>query len=283
MFTAGQYQLLDFGKGRKLEQFGPFVLDRPSPSAGQSPRAAPALWKTAHARFRRTKGESGRWLPKGALSESWTVRHKEIVLQLKPTDFGHLGVFPEQADNWDWIARQVRQAEKPIRVLNLFAYTGGATIAAAASGAEVVHVDAAKNTVQWARRNAVLSGQESAPVRWIAEDAKKFVRRELRRGCHYDAVILDPPSYGHGPKGESWKIARDLMPLLSKCGELTRQRRVFFLLTCHSPEFAPSDLEAMLADAVFGHCQSGARARPLSVPSKDHRLLPSGMVARWPE
>jgi 23S rRNA (cytosine1962-C5)-methyltransferase len=282
MFAADQYQLLDFGQGRKLERFGPYILERPSPAASRANRADPSLWKTAHARFRRTKGESGRWSPRDALPDSWTIKHSESVLQLKPTDFGHLGVFPEQAKNWDWIARRIREVEPPIRVLNLFAYTGGATLAAAAAGAEVTHVDAAKNTVQWARRNAELSGQQDTPVRWIVEDAKKFVLRELRRGRFYDAIILDPPSYGHGPKGENWKIARDLMPLIRECAELMQPRRVFFLLTCHSPDFAASDLEAILADALFGHCQSGARAQPLSIRCQDGRDLPSGIVARWP-
>jgi 23S rRNA (cytosine1962-C5)-methyltransferase len=156
-------------------------------------------------------------------------------------------------------------------------------LAAAAAGAEVVHVDAAKNVVDWARRNAALSGLEGAAIRWIAEDARKFVLRELKRGNRYDAVILDPPSYGHGAGGETWKLERDLLPLLQACGELTAERRAFMLLTCHSPNFGAAELQAVLADAVFGHCQSGATAKPLSLRTADGRKLASGMAARWPK
>ncbi|MDA1051669.1 MAG: class I SAM-dependent methyltransferase [Planctomycetota bacterium] len=218
----------------------------------------------------------------GALPSTWTIKHGELVFELQPTPFGHVGVFPEQAANWDWIAKQVARESRPLRVLNLFAYTGGSTLAAAAAGAEVVHVDSAKNTVAWARRNAELSGLSEKPIRWIAEDAKKFAARELRRGNRYDAVILDPPSYGHGAKGETWKITRDLHPLLTTCAKLTEGHRAFMLLTCHSPGFESPEVEAILADAVFGTCQAGATARPLTLTCIDGRQLPSGVVARWP-
>jgi len=282
MFAVDQYQLLDFGDGRKLERFGPVILDRPAPAAEKTSRAHARLWRNADARYRRTTGESGTWSPKDALPKTWTLTHQDTTLLLRPTDFGHLGVFPEQAENWDWMAGQLRRVKRPCRVLNLFGYTGGATLAAAACGAEVVHVDAAKNVVGWARRNADHSGLGDAPIRWIVEDAAKFARRELRRGSQYDAVVLDPPSYGHGPKGETWKISGDLMPLLTMCGELTRRRRAFVLLTCHSTGWGPAELEAMLADAVFGSCQSGVLARSLVLRAEDGRVLPCGFVARWP-
>jgi 23S rRNA (cytosine1962-C5)-methyltransferase len=216
------------------------------------------------------------------LPETWTICHDELQFQLKPTPFGNVGVYPEQAENWDWIRSQVKRSERRLKVLNLFAYTGGATLAAAAAGAEVVHVDAAANVVAWARRNAEASGLEDAPIRWIVEDAVKFCRREVRRGNRYDAVILDPPSYGHGPKGEVWKTERHLMSLLSLCGKLTVKRRVFVLVTCHTPSLGAAELEACLADAVFGHCQSGVRAYRLEIRSADGRTLPSGVMARWP-
>jgi 23S rRNA (cytosine1962-C5)-methyltransferase len=190
--------------------------------------------------------------------------------------------FPSKPRTGTGSLDRCNELHDPLKVLNLFAYTGGSTLAAAAAGAEVVHVDAAKNTVNWARENARLSGLENAPIRWIVEDALKFVEREVRRGNQYDAVILDPPSYGHGPDGNPWKIGEHLLPLLEACGELTQQSRAFLLLTCHSPGYGPAELEAYLADAVFGSCQAGATAHELSLPTEDGRALPAGVAVRWP-
>jgi 23S rRNA (cytosine1962-C5)-methyltransferase len=206
-----------------------------------------------------------------------------MVLGLRTTPAGQVGVFPEQAANWDWIGKRVRAAQRPLKVLNLFAYTGGSTLAAAAAGAEVVHVDAARNVVQWARDNADLSGLSEAPIRWIDEDAGKFVRRELRRGNRYDAVILDPPSYGHGPKGEPWKIVQHLPGLLADCADVTKGQLAFVVLSCHSPGFGPAELEALVHDAFFGACQQGAVGRDMWLRSTDGRGLTAGSVARWPE
>ena len=178
----------------------------------------------ADARFDGRSEESGHWTCRRELPERWTITCGPWQFELKRTDFGHVGLFPEQVENWVWIGERVRAAGRPLRVMNLFAYTGGSTLAAAAAAAETVHVDAAKNTVAWARRNAELSGLSAAPIRWIAEDALKFVKRELRRGNRYDAVILDPPSYGHGPRGEVWRLSKHLPRLLSLCGELTAGR-----------------------------------------------------------
>lgn len=291
------YQLLDFGQGRKLERFGEWVLDRPSPAAADALTSQPSLWPCATARYERTNGDHGEWrvgrecpvtkereLPlaeAGSLgdpSRPWVIRHANLVLELKLTRFGHVGVFPEQAANWDWTSEQVARAKKPIKVLNLFAYTGAGTLSAAAAGAEVVHVDAASNTVAWARHNAELSGLQGAPIRWIVEDAATFVRRELKRGNRYHAVILDPPSYGHGPKGEPWKIAAQLPDLLAGCAELTRDDRRFMLLTCHSPEFPAQKLERMLAQACSIR---GVESREMALTTDDGRRLPSGACARW--
>jgi 23S rRNA (cytosine1962-C5)-methyltransferase len=280
MLTADQYELLDFGAGRRLERFGALRLDRPCPAVEGVPRADASAWEDADARFEREGGNEGRWLASGELPERWTVAYGPIKLELKLTPAGHLGVFPEQADNWDWIAQQVRAAGEPPVVLNLFAYTGGSTLAAAAAGAQVVHVDAAANTVAWARRNAELSDMADAPIRWIAEDAVKFVKRELRRGNRYDAVILDPPSYGHGPRGEVWRLSRQLPRLLTLCGELTAGRRQFMLLTCHTPGFDPERLLQMMTDAL-GNDAGMVAARGLTIRSADGRQLPSGVVARW--
>lgn len=284
MFECDQYELLDFGRGRKLERFGQFVLDRPSPPAEKASPADPDRWHEATATFRRSADskDQGRWDPGSALPKTWQIRHRETIFELKPTEFGHLGVFVEQAANWDWIAGRVRKAGRPIDVLNLFAYTGGSTLAAAAAGARVTHVDAAGNVVDWARRNAVHSGLADAPIRWIADDARRFVARELRRGRLYDAVILDPPSYGHGPSGNTWKLQRHLMPLLRDCAKLTAECRAFILLTAHSRGVGPAELSAYLADGIFGHCQTEPTARNLTTKAADGRRLNSGVVARWP-
>ncbi|OHB78614.1 MAG: hypothetical protein A2V98_21845 [Planctomycetes bacterium RBG_16_64_12] len=212
-----------------------------------------------------------------------------VTLELKRTEFGHLGVFAEQAANWDWLAEQIRRVREthqatassdppPPKVLNLFAYTGASTLTAAASGAEVVHVDAAGNVVAWARRNAELSGLADAPVRWITEDAMKFVKRELKRKNQYDAVILDPPSYGHGPQGEVWRLSKHLPGLLAMCAELTAGRRRFVLLTSHTPKFGPDRLKRLVSDTLGeGH----VTAEPMALRAKSGRELPSGVVVRW--
>ncbi|MGO8691332.1 MAG: class I SAM-dependent methyltransferase [Thermoguttaceae bacterium] len=278
MFTPDQYELLDFGKGRRLERFGEVTLDRPCPAAEQIARADPAAWPLADARFDRGEAPEGQWTCRRELPEQWSVTHGPLVLELKRTIFGHLGLFPEQAANWPWIAAQVAPAPA-MRVLNLFAYTGGSTLAAAAAGAEVVHVDAAKNIVAWARRNAALSGLGRAPIHWIAEDALKFVKRELRRENRYDAVILDPPSYGHGAHGEVWRLSKHLPRLLELCGQLTAGRRRFMLLTCHTPDFEPTRLARMMADAL--DCDA-IDAQPLTIRAATGRQLPSGVAVKVP-
>jgi 23S rRNA (cytosine1962-C5)-methyltransferase len=288
MFPPDAYQLLDFGDGRRLEQFGPFRLDRPCPTAEGLPRSQPGLWAAADARFERTTATSGVWHCRGELPERWTIARGEMVLELKRTEFGHLGIFPEQASNWDWIAAKVRAAANlageppaaPLRVLNLFAYTGGSTLAAAAAGAEVVHVDAARNVVAWARRNAELSGRAEAPVRWIADDAQKFVRREIRRGGHCDAVILDPPSYGHGARGEVWRLSKHLPQLLALCDRLAVGRLRFLLLTCHTPDYDAPRLARLVAEAFPGLDPARIEAGPLALRATDGRLLQSGVVVR---
>ena len=281
MFAPDQYELIDFGEGRRLERFAGVTLDRPCPAA-VSALARPSDWASADGRYERGAEAAGRWFWKQEPPDDWTITHGEFSLRLNATKFGHLGVFPEQAANWDWITRRVQAAGRPLNVLNLFAYTGGATLAAAAAGATVVHVDAAKNVVGRARRNARASGLQQAAVRWIVEDAATFVRREMRRGNRYDAVILDPPSYGHGPKGQAWKLTRDLPKLLKACAELTADRRAFLLLTCHTPGYGPPELEALTADVVFGACSAGVTAGALGPSTADGRTLPAGVVARWP-
>jgi 23S rRNA (cytosine1962-C5)-methyltransferase len=277
VFTPDPYQLLDFGQGRKLERFGAQLLDRPSPAAADFQPASPALWAAATARYDRSSGEQGVWHAQRSLPETWNVTHDRLIFELKRTDFGHVGLFPEQAENWDWLAGQARQSATPPRVLNLFAYTGASTLAAAAAGAEVTHVDAAANVVAWARRNAELSGLAAAPIRWIVEDAPTFVRRELRRGRQYEAIVLDPPSYGHGPKGQVWRLEQQLPELLRDCLALTGGRPQFMLLTCHTAGCGPSDLAASVGAAL----ESPVEGRDLALTSAEGRRLPSGAMVRW--
>jgi 23S rRNA (cytosine1962-C5)-methyltransferase len=304
---ASGYELLDFGNGRKLEKFGEIVLDRPCPAAEGIPKATPSIWRTARARYDRIHGEQGAWTTTNYIPKDWKVSFPlmarlspathwvaaggnapddTLTFQLRASPFGHVGVFPEQHDCWEWIAGQVATSlaipERRLRVLNLFGSTGGSTLAAAAAGADVVHIDSARNIVDRARGNAELSGLAHRAIRWITEDSVKFCQRELRRGNRYDAVILDPPSYGHGPKGEPWKIGDHLLPLMKICRELINGPPAFVLATCHSPGIGPAELAAYLAEGMFGHCGEPAATGELFLETAVGRRLPSGVFARWP-
>ena len=274
------YHLLDSGHFEKLEQVGPYRLRRPAPQAIWQP-SHPALWKTADAHYHRSRTGGGHWTYRTPLPESWTVRFHGLTMKIKLTHFGHLGLFAEQGPNWDWIRRQVRGAKGRVRVLNTFAYTGGSTLAAASAGAHVVHLDAARGIVAWARENAALSRLADRPIRWLIEDVSKFVARELRRGNRYEAIILDPPSFGRGSKGEVWKFEQHLPRLLAQCRRLLSDAPRFVLLSAHTPGFTPLALQNLLADMTAGlggelHCAE------MVIPEKEGgRLLPSGAMARW--
>jgi 23S rRNA (cytosine1962-C5)-methyltransferase len=282
MSASASYQLLDFGSGRKLERFGPYVLDRVSPAADGAQRQQPELWRKATARFERRADGEGAWLEREPVVAPWHLSRGDFTLELKLTEFGHLGVFPEQADNWRWIANEVRRAGRP-KVLNLFAYTGASTLAAAAAGADVVHVDAAANVVAWARRNANASGLAAAPIRWIVEDAMKFVRREIKRGQGYDAVLLDPPAYGHGPTGQRWRLDEHLDELLPLCFELVRGREQFLLLTCHSGELASASnlLRFARAQQSAAEMELKASGVEMELVAASGARLPCGAAVRW--
>lgn len=262
------YALIDSGDQKKLERFGKLHLVRPCPQALWEPRRA---WDEADAAFDRDDG----WSKKRSLPTEWTVEIEGIKLKLKRTDFGHLGIFPEQIPLWKWIQSQVTTRETP-NVLNLFAYSGGATLSAARAGAKVCHLDAAKGMVTWARENAALSGLEKAPVRWIVDDALKFLGREERRGVRYDGIILDPPTFGRGAQGEVFKIEEDLPTLLQACKSLLAEKPLFFLLSCHTPGFTPLVLQQILQDH-FPEYEMETGEMMLSA----ERSIPSGCYARW--
>jgi 23S rRNA (cytosine1962-C5)-methyltransferase len=282
------YQLLDFGNARKLERFGNWVLDRPCPAAENLVPTDPQAWQQTTATYDAPRATAGKWAPAPKKWEHDTCtlqfdKQLNTTFELTPLPSGQIGIFPEQLESWHWIVKQIQNSKRPLKVLNLFAYTGGSTLAAARAGAEVTHVDAAKSMVARARTNAAHSDLADHPIRWIVEDALKFCHREVKRGNQYDAIILDPPSYGHGPKGEAWSIRKGLLPLLELCGELTASSRAFILCTCHTPEIGPAELSAYLSDGIFGHCGQPPQTGSLYLTAATNKKLPSGTFARWPK
>ena len=272
-----QYTLIDSGLGRKLEQFGPYLIDRPASQALWQPSLEAAVWKAADAALIR-EGER-QWVRQRQLPDDWTVEIAHLKFLLKPTDFGHLGIFPEQRLFWAWIQERLAKAPRA-RVLNLFAYSGGITLAAAKAGAEVCHLDASKGMVSWARENASLNGLEKAPIRWIVDDVSKFLEREIRRGQSYDAIVLDPPTFGRGSRGEVFKLEEKIIPLLESCRRLLSKRPLFLLLSCHTPGVTPTVLTHLLSQTLKGY--SGAiDAGEMLLTGPSALSLPSGAYARW--
>ena len=284
MWKADQwkdYEVLDTSNGEKLERWGSFYLVRPDPQViWSTPRQDPR-WKRFDARYARSSTGGGHWSVHH-LPEHWCIRYLELTFQVKPMNFKHTGVFPEQAANWDFINDQIRRAGRPVSVLNLFAYTGGATLAAAAAGASVCHVDAAKGMVAWARENAAASGLSGAPIRWIIDDCAKFVEREIKRGRRYDAVIMDPPSYGRGPSGEIWKLEKDLFPFLKLVSGVLSDDPLFFIINSYTTGLAPSVLTCLLDSVVTPRFGGGTVSDELGLPVTDSGLvLPCGATGRW--
>ena len=272
------YELIDSGNGNKLERFGTYILSRPDPRAIWQPVEPQSVWESADASYVRTSDTSGTWHIKNQPPETWKIRYDDLSFILKPTAFKHVGVFPEQAPNWRWISEHI--AGKPLNVLNLFAYTGGATLAALAAGATVTHVDASKPSISWARENAEASSLSGKPVRWILDDAYKFVLRESRRGVTYDGIIMDPPRFGRGAKGEVWKLDTDLPKLLKACSMILPDRPKFFLLNAYTADLSSIAIQNLLSDFLKlfgGDIQSGE----LALTEKGGRLLPNGIFARW--
>ena len=277
-----EYEVIDTSKGEKLERWGDYLLVRPDPQVIWDTPKTLRGWKRPNAHYHRSKRGGGEW-EFFDLPEQWSIHYQKLGLtfQLKPFSFKHTGLFPEQATNWDWFSEKIKKAGRPIKVLNLFAYTGGATLAAAAAGASVTHVDASKGMVTWAKENARSSGLGDAPIRWIVDDCVKFVEREIRRGNHYDAIIMDPPSYGRGPKGEIWKIEEAIHPLIKLCAKLLSDKPLFFLVNSYTTGLAPAVLTYMLATelaAFHGHVDSQEVGLPVS---GNGLVLPCGASGRW--
>lgn len=275
------YEVLDTSDGEKLERWGSYFLVRPDPQIIWSTPKDDPRWKRCDARYSRSASGGGQW-SQHRLPERWQIHYGALTFNVRPMNFKHTGVFPEQACNWDFIDACVRRAGRPLRVLNLFAYTGGATLAAAKAGASVCHVDAAKGMVAWARENAAASGLENAPIRWIIDDCAKFVEREIRRGKRYDAVIMDPPSYGRGPSGEIWKLEKDLYPFLQLVAGVLSDDPEFFIINSYTTGLAPSVLRCLLDTLIVPRFGGHSEADELGLPVTNSGLvLPCGATGRW--
>ena len=280
------YECIDAGNGEKLERWKDIILRRPDPLALWPIAEESGLWLQPHARYHRSAKGGGHWEYLKQLPESWNVLYRQLCFKVSPTGFKHTGLFPEQAANWDFMMEKIAGADREIRVLNLFAYTGGATMACAAAGAqEVVHVDAAKGMVQWAKENMVLSHLEDRRIRFIVDDVLKFVAREKRRGRTYHAIIMDPPSYGRGPKGEIWKIEEQLYPLVSACLDILDPHPLFFLINSYTTGFPASVLRNILSSTVLRRHPAGkVEAGEIGLPiSASDMILPCGIYGRWIE
>ncbi len=275
------YELLDSGEGEKLERYGPVILRRPDPQALWHKSHA-ALWKEAHGSFVR-EGRDGRWNFTKPVPEKWTIHFGGLAFHIRPTAFKHTGIFPEQEPNWNWMRECLRSSGRPVSVLNLFGYTGGASLACAQAGAKVCHVDASKASIGWAKDNAQASGLAGQPIRWILDDAKAFVQRELRRGNRYDAIVMDPPAFGRGPDGDVWQIEDDFLPLVDSCKRLLSEHPLFFAINGYAAGYSQLAYRYNLHDMVAkfgGKIESGELTL---LESKGGRYLPCGIFARWSE
>lgn len=291
MWLADQwndYEVIDCSKGEKLERWGDYLLVRPDPQVIWDTPKKETGWRKMNGHYHRSSKGGGEWeffqLPK-----EWTIQYslpinKKLTFHLKPFSFKHTGLFPEQAANWNWFSQLIADAvskERQVKVLNLFAYTGGATLAAAAAGASVTHVDASKGMVTWAKENAISSGLKDAPIRWLVDDCVKFVEREIRRGNHYDAIIMDPPSYGRGPKGEIWKIEESVYPLIQLCSQILTDNPLFFLINSYTTGLQPAVLSYMIS-TVLGTANGTVTASEIGLPvSSNGLVLPCGASGRY--
>ena len=275
------YEVIDTSDGEKLERWGDYLLIRPDPQVIWNTEKKNYGWKKFNGHYHRSNKGGGEWEFKN-LPEEWSITYNELTFNLKPFSFKHTGLFPEQAANWDWFSSLIKEADRPIKVLNLFAYTGGATVSAAKAGASVTHVDAAKGMVAWAKENAASSGLADAPIRYLVDDCVKFVEREIRRGNKYDGIIMDPPSYGRGPKGEIWKIEESVFPFIKLTAQLLSDDPLFFLINSYTTGLQPAVLSYMLHTVLDPIHKGTIEANEIGLPVKSNGLiLPCGASGRW--
>ena len=275
------YEVIDTSCGEKLERWGRYILLRPDPQVIWKTEKNVPEWNRLNGHYHRSSKGGGEW-EFFKLPEEWTISYRELNFRLKPFSFKHTGLFPEQAVNWDWCSERIREAGRPVKVLNLFAYTGGATLAAASAGASVTHVDASKGMVTWAKENAAASHLENAPVRWLVDDCVKFVEREIRRGNKYDGIIMDPPSYGRGPKGEIWKIEESIYPFVELAAQLLSDDALFFLINSYTTGLQPAVLSYMLSTVIQKKRGGEVQSSEIGLPvSSNGLVLPCGATGRW--
>lgn len=275
------YELLDSGDGEKLERYGKYTFRRPDPQALWQKNLSEKEWNKAHFSFRRD-GKKGDWIVASGVEERWQIDFGTLKFWIRPTAFKHTGLFPEQLPNWEWMQKVIRASEKKeIKVLNLFGYTGGASLACAQAGASVVHVDGSKVAIGWGKDNAALSGLEKKPIRWILDDAREFVRREIKRGNKYDGIILDPPAFGHGPNKELWKIEDHLPELLKMCSEVLSDKPLFFLINGYASGYSAIAYENNLKPMLEKYGGAFEKGELTIEESKTGRLLPCGIFSRW--
>lgn len=275
------YEILDMANGEKLERWNNIYLIRPDPQIIWREKSYPEKWKQANARYNRSSTGGGNWQKYKKIPEAWQVKYKNLIFNIKPMGFKHTGLFPEQAVNWDWMIEKIKNAGREIKVLNLFAYTGGATVACSYAGASVCHVDSSKGMVAWAKENVASSGLENRPIRYIVDDVTKFVQREIRRGNKYDAIIMDPPSYGRGKNGEVWQFENNIADLVELCSKVLSEKPLFFLINSYTTGISSKVLENILIlklNMKHGKLSAGE----IGLPMKDSKLvLPCGIFGRW--
>lgn len=277
-----EYELIDAANGQRLERWGNYIFIRPDPQAVWGERSGNPLWKKADGRYIRSSSGGGKWQFYSDIPESWTIRQGEYKFKIKPMNFKHLGLFPEQLVNWQWQDKLIRDAKRPVNVLNLFAYTGGATVASSCAGASVCHVDASKGIVSHAKENAVLTKISDRPIRYIVDDCMKFVQREIRRGRRYDAIIMDPPSYGRGPGGEVWKIEDELFEFVELCTQVLSDNPLFVLLNSYTTGLSANTMQNVLMLSVGKKFGGISSSDEIGIKMKDKGLiLPCGSSARW--
>ena len=277
------YEILDMANGEKLERWGKYKLVRPDPQIIWKKQSFPGKWKTADATYKRSKSGGGAWENKTKLPAAWQVKYKNLTFNIKPMGFKHTGLFPEQAVNWDWMINKIKNANRPIKVLNLFAYTGGATVACLSAGASVCHVDSSKGMVAWAKENVISSGLQERPVRYIVDDVIKFVQREIRRENTYDAIVMDPPSYGRGTSGEVWQFEDNIEELVELCTKVLSKKPLFFLINSYTTGISAEVLRNILTmnmEKNNGKVSAGEIGLPMT---NSQLILPCGIFGRWEE